>query len=157
MHTSACKVHDNLEFLSIFIIFKLEFLPSFLSIYNSITLSDSCLYHYGASSKPCFSHTPQWIYLHTLSWLMHFGPVSYIHQQYVILSRFLLYTFCIGVTQKSYLYQTSHSSLSKLSLEHYKLKPQWILLTKFLNFLRTNVTIFWEYIFEISMWISEGF
>ena len=42
-----------------------------------------------------------------------------------------LYTFYIGVIHQSYLYEISHSTFSELVLEHYKLKPQCILLNYF--------------------------
>ena len=60
-----------------------------------------------------------------------FMLVSYIHSQYVILSCFLLYTLYTGVIHQSYLYEISHDLFSELVLEHYKLKPQCLLLNYF--------------------------
>ena len=65
------------------------------------------------------------------SFYIPFGTTSYIHSQYEILARFLLYTFYIGVIYQSYLCQISFSSFPELVLEHYKLKPQCILLNYF--------------------------
>ena len=107
----------------------------FHSLY-SIAPSGSCSYDCCAPSKPYFSYSFQWMYLPTLSCLflsfyIPFGPTSYIHSQYVVLSCFLLYAFYIRMIHHSYLYEISYSSFLELVLKRYKLKPQCILLNYF--------------------------